>query len=109
MFFIISKLNSCCEKLLLPETKKEPRNIEIPIMKGAKGATLIWEKMNDKNLLSLKIAAKEIAKTVWNPQNGDKPIKIPREIESALVLLLPSLSRMFSLKNRLKPFLRKYR
>ena len=33
-------------------------------MKGAKGATLIWEKMNDKILLSLKIAAKEIAKTV---------------------------------------------
>ena len=78
-------------------------------MKGAKGATLIWEKMNDKNLLSLKIAAKEIAKTVWNPQNGDKPMKIPREMESAFVLLLPSLSRIFSLKNLLKPFLRKYR
>ena len=78
-------------------------------MKGAKGATLIWEKMNDKNLLSLKIAANEIAKTVWNPQNGETPIKIPNAIESALVLLSPSLSRMFSLKNLLKPFLRKYR
>ncbi len=34
-------------------------------MKGAKGATLIWEKMNDKNFLSLKIAVlNEIAKTV---------------------------------------------
>ena len=77
-------------------------------MKGAKGATLIWEKMSDKNLLSLKIAAKEIAKTVWNPQKGDKPIKIPRAIEKALFLLLPSVSKMFSLKNLLKPFLRKY-
>ena len=78
-------------------------------MKGAKGATLIWEKMNDKNLLSLKIAAKEIAKTVWNPQNGEIPIKIPKAIESALLLLSPSLSKIFSLKSLLIPFLRKYR
>ena len=74
-----------------------------------KGAKLIWENTNVRNLFSLKTVANESAKTVWNPQNGDKPIKIPREIESALVLLLPSLSRIFSLKSLLIPFLRKYR
>jgi hypothetical protein len=41
-----------------------PKNIEIPIMKGAKGATLIWENTNVRNLFSLKTVANESAKTV---------------------------------------------
>ena len=83
--------------------------MEIAIMNGINGAKLICEKMKARNLFSLKTAAKERVKMVWNPQNGETPIKIPKAIESALVLLSPSLSRMFSLKNLLKPFLRKYR
>ena len=48
--------------------QQEEKKVVTKGKKGAKGATLIWEKMNDKILLSLKIAAKEIAKTVWNPK-----------------------------------------
>lgn len=74
-----------------------------------KGGRLICVKINVRNLLSLNNTAKNIAKTEWNPQNGERPMKIPSAIESALLLLFPSLSKIFSLKNLLKPFLRKYR
>lgn len=107
--FTISKFNSWWEKSVFPSTKNEPKNIEIPIIKGAKGAMLTWEKTKDKNLFSLKTVANESAKTVWNPQKGETPIKIPKAIESAFVLLSPSLSKIFSLKSLLMPFLRKYR
>ena len=80
-----------------------------PYNKGNKGAKLIWENTNVRNLFSLKTVANESAKTVWNPQNGETPIKIPKAIESALLLLSPSLSKIFSLKSLLIPFLRKYR
>ena len=93
----------------MPSTINDPKNIEMAMIKGTNGAKLICEKIKVRNLFSLKIAAKERAKMVWNPQNGEIPIKIPNAIESALVLLSPSLSRMFSLKNLLIPFLRKYR
>ena len=82
--------------------------MEIAIMNGTNGAQLICEKMKARNLFRLKTAAKERVKMVWNPQKGDTPIKIPNAMESALVLLLPSVSKIFSLKNLLKPFLRKY-
>ena len=107
--FTISKSNSWWEKLVFPSTKNEPKNIEIPIIKGMKGAKLIWENTNVRNLFSLKTVANESAKTVWNPQKGETPIKIPKAIESALLLLSPSLSKIFSLKSLLIPFLRKYR
>ena len=107
--FTISKFNSWWEKSVFPSTKKEPKNIEIPIIKGIKGAKLIWENTNVRNLLSLKTVANESAKTVWNPQKGETPMKIPKAIESALVLLSPSFSKIFSLKSLLIPFLRKYR
>ena len=109
MCFTISKFNSWWEKSVFPSTKKEPKNIEIPIIKGMKGAKLIWENTNVRNLFSLKTVANESAKTVWNPQKGETPIKIPKAIESALLLLFPSLSKIFSLKSLFIPFLRKYR
>ena len=107
--FTISKFNSWWEKSVFPSTKNEPKYIEIPIIKGMKGAKLIWENTNVRNLFSLKTVANESAKTVWNPQKGETPIKIPKAIESALLLLSPSLSKIFSLKSLLIPFLRKYR
>lgn len=107
--FIISKLKSCTAIFFSFLMKNDPKNIEAAIIKGINGGKLIWLKMKVRNLLSLNNTDSEIAKTVWNPQNGDIPIKIPSAIDKAFVLSFPSLSNMFSLKNLLKPFLRKYR
>lgn len=70
---------------------------------------LIWDAVKAKNLFKRNIVANERAIMLWKPQKGDVPIKIPNAIDSALFLLLPSISNIFSLKNLFSPFLRKYR
>lgn len=42
--------------------------------------------------------------TEWNSHNGVSPVKTPSTIGFVLISLLPSLSKIFSLKNLLNPF-----
>lgn len=107
LFLINSKLNSGSASELLFWTKGSPASIDKNIIKGISGGNVIWDDMKVRNLFILKKTERVIARKECKPQNGDNPMKIPKAIDFALISLLPSLSKIFSLKNLFSPFRRK--
>src|ERR1700750_1040858 len=77
LFLISSKLSSLLKILLSPCTKGEPKNREAAITKGINGGRLTLDATKARTLFSLKRTDSEMTRSVWNPQNGEKPINTP--------------------------------